>query len=346
MRIVRVGLPALVGLIVLYATVTTLASDLRFSAENVPGVLRSAVLPIAIAVTFLIAALALARRSRAGFFLGLAAAAAMTLGGAGLIVIEIGYLNQGGESAAFAGGFIVAAAIWMALWAGYGLALWRARPAFAPTWRRGDRRMAIVLAALVLLAAGSYVGLGSAESAAAETGAANREQAEQLVLGTSLAVDASNITLETSGAGSTPAVASMTIELSVTSLATYELAAVPTLCLTDLATALDPAYKPETYCWGLGGRAITLDAGFERMIVDQGTVTFQLDVMRGDSLCAFGPGAWNAELRIAPRVATADGSGASVEAFGVSSEFAVAVNGQPVDGTGPTTDCIASTVSP
>lgn len=82
------------------------------------------------------------------------------------------------------------------------------------------------------------------------------------------------------------------------------------------------------------------------MTIDHGTITFRLDVSRGNAPCAFGPGRWNAELRIAPRLATAEGSGAQVEAFSVSSSFQVAANGQPADGTAPTTDCIAPPVTP
>lgn len=345
---VRVVFPAFVGLLLVHVTINATASGLRNYSENVPGVVRGALVPITIGVALLLAALAISRRSRAGYLLGLTTAALMMLGGVALIVLEIPYMWRGGSGASYGAIFLVGGASWIALWAVYGRAIRRARPSFAPTWQAGDRRFAIVLAGLVAFTTAAHIGLGAVESAAAEAGAANRDQAEKLVQGTSLVVDSSEVTAESAGfSGASTAVQHMHLEISLQSLATYELAQVPTLCLTDLATARDPTYKPDTYCWGLAGRALTLDAAYPRLIVDHGTVTFELDVDRADSLCRFGPGRWNAELRLAPRLATADGSG-NVEAFSVSTSFNVQVNGQPLpsDPSQPTTDCIASSAPP
>lgn len=344
MRSIRFVAPAAIALLVLYASISSLAHDLQYYGETSVAVVRAALIPICFGVALLLAALAISRRSRAGYLLGLTTAGLMIVGGLAIIAIQIQYMAQGRSGSQYAWVFLVAAAIWIALWAGYARSLRRARASFDATWKPGDRRFAIVLAALVAFSAAAHVGLGFVETAAAEAGVANHDQAEKLAQGTSLEVDANDVTADSSGTTSAnPAVQTMTLELSVHSPATYELAAVPTLCLTDLATARDPTYKPDTYCWGLAGRAITLDAGYPRLIVDDGTVTFTLDVRRADSLCPFGSGLWNAELRIAPRVVTSDGSTAPIEWFSVERSFQVVANGQllPDDPSGPTVDCIA-----
>jgi hypothetical protein len=348
-RSIRFVAPAAIGLLLLYVGLTSMAHDLQYYSETPIADVRGALLPIAIGVALLLAALALWRRSRAGYLLGLGSAGLLILAGLALVAIEIQYIAQGRSGSQYGWVFIVAAGIWIGLWALYARSLRRARASFEPSWKPGDRRFAIVLVALIVFSTAAHVGLGIAETEAAKGGVANHDRAEKLAQGTSLEVDANDVTVD--GAGSTsanPAVQTMTLELSVHSLATYELAAVPTLCLTDLATALDPTYKPDTYCWGLAGRAITLDAGYPRLIVDDGTVTFRLDVSRGDSLCAFGSGMWNAELRVAPRVVKTDGSTPAIESFSVSRPFQVVANGQslPGDPSGPTVDCIAGKGAP
>lgn len=348
MRSLRPIPPALIGLLSLYIGINSVAHDLRYYPDTVVAVVRGSLVPIALGAGLLLAALAISRRSRAGYLLGLATAALLILGGLAVIALEVGYISRGDNAAQWAPIFFVGGGSWIAIWALYARSIRRARESFAPTWRPGDRRFAIVLAGLVVFTAAAHIGLGAIERAAAEAGVANRDQAEKLVQGTSLVVDASDVTAESAGATGAPAaVQRMHLDLELSSLATYELAQVPTLCLTDLATARDPHYKPDTYCWGLAGRAVTLDSGFPRLVVEHGTVTFELDVAHAESLCAFGTGRWNAEVRLAPRLAKADGSG-NVEAFSVSASFNVQVNGQPLPGDPyqPTTDCIASTVPP
>jgi len=346
---IRAVPPAFIGLLLLYGGITSMAHELQYYSETPIADVRGGLLPISIGVALLLAALALSRRSRAGYLLGLASAGLMGIAGLALVATEVQYILQGRSGSEYGWVFIVAAGSWIALWAAYARSLRRARASFEPSWKPGDRRFAIVLAALIAFSSAAQVGLGIVETEAAHAGVASHDRAEKLVQGTSLEVDANDITVDGAGStGANPAVHTMTLELSVHSLATYELAAVPTLCLTDLATARDPAYKPDIYCWGLAGRAITLDAGYPRLIVDDGTVTFRLDVSRADSLCAFGSGMWNAELRVAPRVVTTDGSTPTFESFSVSRPFAVQASGQalPDDPSGPTVDCISGKVAP
>lgn len=345
----RVVLPVLVGVLLLYIGINSMAHDLQYYPGTAVAVVRSSLLPIALGAGLLLTALAISRRSRAGYLLALATAGFMVLGGLALIAIEVGYITRGDAVAQWAPIVLVIAGTWIAIWAAHARSVRRARETFATTWRPIDRRLGIGLGALIAVTTAAHVGLGVVEAAAAEAGVANRAQAEQLVQRTSIVIEASDVTLDSSQpAGSKPAVQSMHLEVSVRSLATYALTSEPTVCLTDLATALDPTFKPDVYCWGGAGRALAVNAGFHGRMVEDGTVTFQLDVDRAEGLCAFGPGRWMAQLRLAPRLATANGSGAIVESFVVSTPFDVQLNGQPApnDPSAPTTDCIAHSVVP
>lgn len=344
MRSFRAAVPALFGLFMLYVGINALAHDLRYYSENPIGAVRGSIVPITIGVALLLVALAISRRARVGYLLGLATAALMVLGGVWVIAIEIGYISSGANAAQWAPVALVGAGGWMALWALYARSIRRARASFTPAWLPLDRRFAIVLTGLIAFSAAAHLGLGVVETSIAHAGVASRAQAEKLTQGTSLAVDANDVIIDPSGAtGTNPPVQRMTLEITVRSLATYELATVPTLCLTDLATANNATYKPDAYCWGVGGLPITLDAGFSRLIVDDGSVTFKVDVRRADSLCAFGSGRWMAELRLAPRVVPEDGKVAVVEWFSLFGTFQVLADGQslPDDPSAPTAQCIA-----
>jgi hypothetical protein len=345
---IRVVLPAFVGLVLLVIGVQSAASVLQVDGGTAVAAVRRALLPCAIGAALILVSLAVSKRSRAGYLLGLATAVVGVAAGVTAIIVEIPYLAEGGLGAALGGGVVVVAALWIALWAGYGIATWRARASFATTWARGDRTMAIVVSGLAAFTVAAYVSLGAAETEATQTVDAARARAEALVAGTSVSVQVVDVTINSEGAaGTTATVERLTIELAVESAQAYALTAVPTLCLTDLATALDPAYKPDSYCWGGAGPALPLDGLVPDLGIPAGTRTLRVELTRGDSLCAFGPGSWNAELRISPSLDTRAVSGAGAEYLAISDQFLVIAEGSSASpAEGPTSDCIASSVSP
>lgn len=346
MRAVRVAFPALIGLILLYVAFQSVQSALAGSGESVMAAAQGGTLLGALGAGFLLVALAVSSGSRSGFFLGLGTAILMVLGGVLVIVIELPYVGQGGLGGAIGGGVIIFAGIWILVSLAYFLAIRRARASFAPSMDAGDRRLGIVLGGLAMFAAAAWVAFGAIDTQQVAAGADSRGAAQVLVAGTSLEVAAPDVSVDrASGTDSHPTVLHMIVDVAVTSPERYELAAVPTLCLTDLATAEDPAYKPDTYCWGSQGRAIALDRQYPRLMVDEGSVAFQVELDR-EGLCSFGSGLWNADLRLVPRM-TPDTAENDVEAFTLSAQFQVGETGHGPDApSGPTTDCFASTVSP
>ena len=107
MRLIRIVGPALVGALLLLVAVQTTATGLGENGESAVQAFRSGLVPAAVGVALLLSSLAIARRSRAGYLLGISVAALMVLGGIAVIAVEIEYLGRGGMGAAFAGGFIV-----------------------------------------------------------------------------------------------------------------------------------------------------------------------------------------------------------------------------------------------
>src|SRR6185503_8652161 len=127
----------------------------------------------------------------------------------------------------------------------------------------------------------------------------------------------------------------------------YALAAAPTVCLTDMATHLDPAYKEDTFCWGGPGSAIALADGFGDLTMPSTERTLQLDLDRGASPCGFRAGGWNAEVTLAPALSTDRNVGPAPAMYFVNVSFVVESSvPPPAIGSPVGSACIDSTVSP
>ena len=350
MRIVRIGLPALVGALLMYMAVQGAQTGLAYNGESAIDAFRGALVPAAIGVGLLLAAMAIAGRSRAGYWLGIGVAALMVLAGAWLIALEIPYMQTGGESAAFGTIGIGVAVVWMLVWAGYGLAFRRARASFAAAWQPGDRRFGIVLVALVIFTTGADLALGAIRSEAVANGAADEARAQELVNGTSLDVRVVDVAFEPGAltTGGPQAVAHLTLDVTVRAVEAYPLEGAPSLCLTDLATFRDPAYKPDVFCWGMPSPSGAVGTAFSDLSVPVEARTVRLVLVRGSSPCAFGPGVWSAELRIAPRLKDSGGIGPAPQMYARATSFRVEDgSAAPPSGTvSSSSACIASTVSP
>ena len=349
MRLIRVAAPALVGAFLIFMAVQAIQNGLGDYGQSAIQAIRGGMLPAAIGVGLLLAALAIARRSRAGYVLGIAVAALMILAGLALIVIEIPYLRDRGLSASFAVGAIVMAVAWGLLWAGYGLSFRRARAGFASTAGPGDRRMSIVLAALAVFSSGAYLGLGAIDSSAAASQSIDQAQAAALVAGTTIEAHVVDVSAgpASGSAGTSQPVEHLTVDIVIYSETSYRLTAAPRLCLTDLATYRDPAYKPDVYCWGMPNPSGAVQVAFADLTFSPDRRRIRLELDRGASLCAFGAGVWNAELRLAPQVGatTGGGVGRAPEIYTIWTLFGVeSATVTPPDATA--TSCIAATVSP
>lgn len=323
------------------------AGGLRDGGFGAVADVRGGLVPIAIAVALILVSLAVSSRSLAGYMLGIATATLMILAGVGLIIVEIPYVNEGGLGAAFGGGFVVAAVIWIVVWLGYGLSMRRARASFAAGWQSDDRGIGIVIASLAIFATAAYLSLGFVLSDRAGAAERGRSDAEALVAGTTIEARVIDATYSPTADGtSAPKVEKLTLDLGFMSTPSYGLAQIPTVCLTDSATARDPAFKPDVYCWGTAGPALVLADGFRDLTMPPSVRHVQLELARGDSLCAFGPGAWEAQVQIAPLVGDGD-TGTAPEVYVHTTTFVVE-SSLPPPPSGVTADggCFASTVSP
>src|SRR6476661_5154157 len=172
MRAFRVGLPALTGLVIIFVAMQAIRVELQNSGTALLDTVHSWLPPVAFAVGLLLVALAISRRSRAGYAVGLGLAVVMVLGGVALIAIEIPYLAAGGLGAALGAGVVILASVWILAWAIHGISMRRAQATFAAGWQANDRRFGIVLGSLAGFAAVAYLSLGfvlSDRAAAVET---------------------------------------------------------------------------------------------------------------------------------------------------------------------------------
>lgn len=299
-------LPALAGALVLaFGAQGAGAALTPGNPDALASGLRSATLPIAMGLGLLLAAFAIARRSRLGLLLGRTVAVLMALAGIAFFAAEIQYLSQGGMSAAFAGPFMVLAAIWTALWLVYGWRIVKARHAFSPAWQPTDQRLGFVLAALILLTGGAWFGLGDAETQASVDFDAAYARAEALIGATSIELEVLDATVTpASGGEPAPVVERLVLELTVRSPEAYPLIELPSLCLVERATAEDPGYKQGVICWGTQGAPLTLERGFPDLALVAGATTVHLELERGSSPCDFRSGTWTAAVTIAPRTLT------------------------------------------
>jgi hypothetical protein len=186
MRIYRIGLPVLTGLVILFGA----QQSIRLALDNSDTALLSAVyawlLQVAVAIGLLLAALAISRRSRLGYFLGVGIAVVMGLGGLALIVSEVPYLAGGGLGGALGAALVVLASAWILAWAVHGISMRRARASFAPAWQPIDRRLGIVLGSLAVFTAAAYVSLGLVVSDRAAAAEMSLTEATALVDATSI----------------------------------------------------------------------------------------------------------------------------------------------------------------
>jgi len=343
MRVFRVGLPFLTGIAVLVIAVLSVSSRLGEPQLGVVDAVRVALPMIAIAVLLLLVAVAIARRSRAGQVLGLGLAILAVLAGVGAIVVELPYLAEGGLSAALGGGVVILAGIWIVIWLLYGLAMLRGRGSFDAAWQPLDRRFGIVMAAVVLFTGAAYVALGAVVGDAAAAAAGDELDAAALVADTSVAIDVVSTTFGPN-AGSGATVDRMTLDLTFSSLATYTLGQAPTICLTDAATAADPAFKASGFCWGTDGSPFVVSDGFGDLHMPAAGRHVRLALDGASSPCAFGAGPWQALVTIAPRGVASAGT---LQAYAISAPFRVPLTAGATPGVPPVaSSCIASTVSP
>lgn len=322
MHLVRIGFPAAIGLLLVSWGWTVIADSFGSRPDRSIGILEAVafgIVPVGLGIAFLIAAFAIARLARSGYGLGLAAALLVTLALIAFIVTELGYLDDVGIGGALAGPLIAIAALLTLIPVGYGLALRRSRGLFAATWTALDRSIGV---ALVVVAAAtltiSLAGRATGATANADT-EADAARAQALVAAATLEARVVDVSLVTSATGLPEAVRRLTLRLVLDSPEPFDLASQPTLCLTDLATFRDDAYKPGTVCWGGPGEAILLAGPGVAATITEGTNQYEIQLDDRTTACALGPGTWLAELRLMPRL----GASPLNESYSVTAEFEV-----------------------
>jgi hypothetical protein len=200
----------------------------------------------------------------------------------------------------------------------------------------------------VAFSVAAYAALALIDSGTAAAATVDEARAQELVNGTTFQVRVVDATFATAAGVSGQAASHLTLELVFQAAEAYALAAAPTLCLTDMATHTDPAYKQDTFCWGGPGTAVVLADGFGDLTMPSTERSLQLDLVRGSSPCGFGAGGWNAEVTLAPALSTDRTVGPAPAmhvvnvAFDVESSVPAPPGGSPTNGTA----CIDSTVSP
>jgi hypothetical protein len=106
-------------------------------------------------ILLLTTVVAVRMRTRSGYLLGWFMVVVGSLAAAALLVLEAGYVQAGGMSAAFAGGFIIVAALALLMTLGFGFGLWLNRATFSTVWQPAD----VVAGGLVLAAIVVFVAL-------------------------------------------------------------------------------------------------------------------------------------------------------------------------------------------
>ena len=310
MRVIRVGLPAVVGLLFLLFGAQSIASGLQ---AGDPGAFASeiqvGVLPLAIGIVVLLASVAAARQTRLSYWLGLAVGLLMAVVGLAAIVVEIPYLQRGGFGASIGRGIIIMAVVWTLLLLLYTWRLSKGKADFAPAWTSADKGLAVVVSVVIVVAAATFLGMAALQTNAAANAVENDAQARA-------AVEATTLDVRVLDAGITPASATgpavvnhLTLELVIRNPQAYALTASPTLCLTSHAVFNDPAYKQGMLCWGVPGPEDSLRGSFTGLTVPQDTTTIKLDLRGAGSPCSMSPGGWNAELTFGPAMADGVSSG-------------------------------------
>jgi len=325
MRVVRLGLPAIVGSLLLLFGFQTIAPGMQ---SGDPGALATdvqiGVLPVATGIVFLLAAVATARRTRLGYWLGLMVGVLMALAGLGAIVAEIPYLERGGLSASLGGGVIVLAIVWTVVWLAYSWRFSKAKADFAPAWTPADKRLAVVVSVVIVVAAATFLGMAALQTNAAATAIENDAQARAAVEATTVEVRVLNVGVTPASADGPAFVDHLTIELVLNNPQAYRIAVPPTLCLTSHAVFNDPGYKVGMLCWGMPGPEDSLRFSFSGGVIPQDTTAVTLNLRGAGSPCPMSPGAWNAELMLEPGLATsAGGTGPAGGRYSIDATFLV-----------------------
>jgi len=305
-----VAFPALVGVGLLILGAQTVLDALRYTfTTDITSALTSSVVPLSVGAALLLVALAVARGTRLGRLLGTGTAVLFVVAGIALIVAEARYLGEGGFGGALAGPIIAIAIGWVLVSVAFGVGLWRRASAFAPAWARADRWIAAALVALIVVGSGATYGLGAVQGQAQVDADKGQAGAEALVAALDVEVRVLDAVLAARPSdGSPPVVERLSLELTIRSPQAFGLHTVPSLCLIDDATRVDPAFKPGTLCWGGAGGPITLERSFSDLTMAQGSTTVGLELDGAASICAFVAGPWSAELTIDPvRPEDADG---------------------------------------
>src|SRR6185369_14966530 len=150
MRVIRAGLPALIGTLILAFAVMPVLSGLQGGGrQDLVDRVLNACFPIAIGIVLLLVALALYRQLRLGLYAGMVVAALFVVAGLGILVLESSFLNSREFGGIFALPVVGVAAAWSTIWILYGWRLGKARSTFASAWQLGDWLLAAGLAVLV-----------------------------------------------------------------------------------------------------------------------------------------------------------------------------------------------------
>ena len=273
MRVVRVGLPALAGCLVLLFGLQSVSSGLQSGSTGLPGIdppaisseIQVGILPIGIGIVLLLAAVAIARRTRLGYWLGLLVGALMAVAGLGLIVTEIPFLQKGGLGGAIGGGIVVLAIVWTILWLAYTWRFSKASSDFEPAWTPSDRRMELVITAIVLVSAVAFLGIEALQANATADAIENDAQARAAVEATTLEVLVLDFGV-TPASATRAAVNHLTLDLVLRNPQAYAITESPTLCLTSRAISDDPGYKQGMLCWGIPDPEDSLRSTFSGLL--------------------------------------------------------------------------------
>lgn len=293
MIIFRAGIPALIGAILVFLGSQQLLGGLTYAdAPSRLAEVRASLLPIAIGLALLLVGMAIARRTRIGYVLGMAAALIFILVASVFGLSLVPHLDDGGFN--LAPGFLVFTGIAVLLTAVYGALLWKGRATFSGTFGSSDRRFGIVIAAVLIASTVASTALGAAADQVQEQAGANSEQAQAFVDGTTFEVRVVHATVNDANQ-----VEHLTLEVRVQSAESYALDVAPALCLTDLVTATEVG-KLGVLCWGADepGFALPL-AG---LTVPSSGTSFNVELDRGQSICPYLAGPWSAALVLQPAI--------------------------------------------
>jgi hypothetical protein len=291
--VIRAGVPVFFGALLTVLGSQELLRGLAYTdAPSRLEEVRGSLLPVAIGVALMLTGMAIARRTRIGYLVGMAAALGFIVLAALFGFSLVPHLGDAGFN--LAPGFLLFTIIAVVLAVAYGLVLRRGHATFAGTWGSSDRRFGILIAALLIASTLASTVLGAVASDVQVQAGVASEQAQSLVDGTTFDVRVVHATV-----GAANEVEGLTLDVRLRSTTGYVLATAPALCLTDLITATEVG-KLGVLCWGAD------EPGFALPLVDLTVppdgVTFEIDLDRGESICAYLAGPWSATLVLQPAI--------------------------------------------